>query len=55
MAEGTKVGGAYIEITADSAPAEKAVATFSTGSQELARPLLIWQVKSVTRLRLQKI
>ncbi|EOT45742.1 hypothetical protein RU95_GL003761 [Enterococcus avium] len=28
MAEGTKVGGAYIEITADSAPAEKAVATF---------------------------
>lgn len=28
MAEGTKVGGAYIEISADSAPAEKAVATF---------------------------
>lgn len=28
MAEGAKVGGAYIEITADSAPAEKAVATF---------------------------
>ncbi|MDT2387225.1 tape measure protein [Enterococcus avium] len=28
MAEGTKVGGAYIEITADSAPAEKAVAAF---------------------------
>lgn len=28
MAEGTKVGGAYIEITADSAPAEKAVTTF---------------------------
>lgn len=28
MAEGTKVGGAYIEITADSAPAEKTVATF---------------------------
>lgn len=28
MSEGTKVGGAYIEITADSAPAEKAVATF---------------------------
>lgn len=28
MAEGTKVGGAFIEISADSAPAEKAVATF---------------------------
>lgn len=28
MAEGTKVGGAYIEISADSGPAEKAVATF---------------------------
>lgn len=28
MTEGTKVGGAYIEISADSAPAEKAVATF---------------------------
>lgn len=26
--KGTKVGGAYIEISADSAPAEKAVATF---------------------------
>ena len=30
MAEGTKVGGAYIEITADSAPAEKAVCLLYT-------------------------